>query len=424
MGKPSDSRTAPVTAHIPTIEFPRTHEATASGRQAAAIDPLPRAADPAGVRARWRRAGAPESARAEIADPRSVEREAVYRRNIENYIGTLTVPVGLVGPLVVHGRFADGDYLVPLATTEATLVASYHRGAKLLALSGGCRARTLAHGVGRAPGFVFGSMDDAACFAEWVATQAGGIRSAAERTSRHARLLRMRCIPEGRYAFLVLEFATGDASGQNMVTIAAEAACDFIRRTSPYRPQAVYVESNFSGDKKASAQVLQSVRGRKVSAEAIVPDGYLRQVLHTTAEEMARYYRMAAVAVSLSGSLGTQGHFANGLAALYLACGQDVACVAESALGHTLLERMPGGDLLCSVTLPGLMVATVGGGTGLPGPSACLGLLGLRGEGGADRLAEVAAALCLAGELSIIGAICAGEFTQAHRRMARGQETA
>jgi hydroxymethylglutaryl-CoA reductase (NADPH) len=388
----------------------------------ATIDSIPRAADDAGVRARWRRAGAPETARTEIGDPQSLQREATYRRNIENYIGTLKVPVGLVGPLTVLGRFANGDYLVPLATTEATLVASYHRGAKLLALSGGCRARVLAHGVGRVPGFVFATMDEAAEFAAWAATQADGIRAAAESTSRHARLLQVGCMAEGRYAFLLLEFRTGDASGQNMVTIAADAACEFLRGKTPIRPQAVYIESNFSGDKKASGRALQTVRGRKVSAEAVVPAGYVRQVLHTTAEEMARYYRMAAVAASMSGSLGTQGHFANGLAALYLACGQDVACVAESAVGHTLIERMPGGDLLCSVTLPCVMVATVGGGTGLPGPSACLDILGLRGNGGADRLAEVAAALCLAGELSIIGAICAGEFTQAHRRLARGGE--
>ncbi len=411
-----------MTVYIHPLHHPPAAEHPASARSATSIDPLPRTADAAGVRARWRRTGAPENARVEIGDPLSLEREPVYRRNIENYIGTVKVPVGLVGPLTVRGRCADGDFLVPLATTEATLVASYHRGAKLLALSGGCRARILGHGVGRVPGFVFASMDEAADFAEWVVTQGDAIRAAAERTSRHARLLRMRCIPEGRYAFLVLEFRTGDASGQNMVTIAAEAACDFIRSRTPIRPQAVYVESNFSGDKKASGRVLQSVRGRKVSAEAIVPDGHLRQLLHTTAEEMARYGRMATVAASMSGSLGTQGHFANGLAALYLACGQDVACVAESALGHTLIERLPGGDLLCSVTLPGLMVGTVGGGTGLPGPAACLDILGLRGVGGADRLAEVAAALCLAGELSIIGAICAGEFTRAHQRMARGEE--
>ena len=146
-----------------------------------------------------------------------------------------------------------------------------------------------------------------------------------------------------------------------------------------------------------------------------MPDGHLRQAAaHHGRGDGALLPHGHGGGLRSPGSLGTQGHFANGLAALYLACGQDVACVAESALGHTLIERLPGGNLLCSVTLPGLMVGTVGGGTGLPGPAACLDILGLRGGGGADRLAEVAAALCLAGELSITGAICAGEFTRAH----------
>ena len=121
---------------------------------------------------------------------------------------------------------------------------------------------------------------------------------------------------------------------------------------------------------------------------------------------------------ALAGTFGTQGHFANGLAGLYLACGEDVACVAESAIGHTL-EVLPGGDLSCSVTLPGVMVATVGGGTGLPSQKACLDILGSSGPGKAPALAEVAAALCLAGEISIVGAICAGEFARAHQQMAR-----
>jgi hydroxymethylglutaryl-CoA reductase (NADPH) len=229
----------------------------------------------------------------------------------------------------------------------------------------------------------------------------------------------MTCIPEGNYAFLELLFDTRDASGQNMVTIAAQAVCDYIGRRSPVRPLSVYIESNFSGDKKASLRTLHSVRGRKVSAEAVIPEACVRAGLHTTPAEMERYYRMAAVACSMAGTFGTQGHFANGLAALYLACGQDVACVAESAIGHTRLEVLPGGDLYCSVNLPGVMVATVGGGTALPSQKACLETLGLYGPGKAPALAELAAALCLAGEISIVGAICAGEFTRAHRQMAR-----
>jgi hydroxymethylglutaryl-CoA reductase (NADPH) len=266
---------------------------------------------------------------------------------------------------------------------------------------------------------VFASTLDALEFAGWIESQVQAIRRAAEATTRFGRLIRVTCIAEGNYAFLDLHVDTRDASGQNMVTIAAQAACDYIRSSSPIRPLSVYIESNFSGDKKASLASLHSVRGRKVSAEAVIPEAIVRTGLHTSPGEMERYYRMAAVACSMAGTFGTQGHFANGLAALYLACGQDVACVAESAIGHTRVEVRPGNDLYCSVTLPGVMVGTVGGGTGLPSQKACLDILGLAGPGKAPALAEVAAALCLAGEISIAGAICAGEFTRAHQRMAR-----
>jgi hydroxymethylglutaryl-CoA reductase (NADPH) len=371
------------------------------------------------IRALWRRIEAPVTAQLEIGDAVSIRRHALYRRNIENYVGTVKVPVGIVGPLKVNGQFARGEHMIPLATTEATLIASYNRGAKLLTRAGGCTVRILDQGISRAPGFVFASMPDAIEFAGWVESQAAAIRQVAEATTRHGQLTRMTCIPEGNYVFVDLHFTTQDASGQNMVTIAAQAVCDYVRTRSPIRPLSYYIESNLSGDKKASRRALQSVRGRKVAAEAIILETEVVACLHTSPHEMARCYHMAAVACSMAGTFGTQGHFANGLAGLYLACGQDVACVAESAIGHTRFEVLPGGDLYCSVTLPGVMVATVGGGTGLPSQKACLDILGFSGPGKAPALAEVAAALCLAGEISIVGAICAGEFTRAHQQMAR-----
>jgi hydroxymethylglutaryl-CoA reductase (NADPH) len=371
------------------------------------------------IRALWRRIEAPVTAQLEIGDAVSIRRHALYRRNIENYVGTVKVPVGIVGPLKVNGQFARGEHMIPLATTEATLIASYNRGAKLLTRAGGCTVRILDQGISRAPGFVFASMPDAIEFAGWVESQAAAIRQVAEATTRHGQLTRMTCIPEGNYVFVELHFTTQDASGQNMVTIAAQAVCDYVRTRSPIRPLSYYIESNLSGDKKASRRALQSVRGRKVAAEAIILETEVAACLHTSPREMARCYHMAAVACSMAGTFGTQGHFANGLAGLYLACGQDVACVAESAIGHTRFEVLPGGDLYCSVTLPGVMVATVGGGTGLPSQKACLDILGFSGPGKAPALAEVAAALCLAGEISIVGAICAGEFTRAHQQMAR-----
>ena len=233
----------------------------------------------------------------------------------------------------------------------------------------------------------------------------------------------MRITVEGNHVYLNFEFTTGDASGQNMVTIATEAICAYIRAHTPVQPQSLFVEANLSGDKKATAQSLLLVRGRRVTAEVILPAELVEARLHTTPEQMANFWRMAAIGGVLSGAIGVEGHYANGLAALYIACGQDVACVAESAVGVTRFELTAQGELYAAVTLPNLVVGTVGGGTGLPTQQACLDIMGLAGPGKAHALAEVCAGLCLAGELSITGSICSGDFTRAHFRLARGKST-
>jgi hydroxymethylglutaryl-CoA reductase (NADPH) len=161
------------------------------------------------------------------------------------------------------------------------------------------------------------------------------------------------------------------------------------------------------------------VRGKKVAAEVLLPAEILTKRLHTTAAQMENYWRMSALGGVMSGTIGVQGHYANGIAALYLACGQDVACVSESAVGITRFESRPDGALYAAVTLPNVIVGTVGGGTSLPTQSACLDILGLRGAGHAREFGEVVASLALAGELSIIAALTAQEFTRAHKRLAR-----
>jgi hydroxymethylglutaryl-CoA reductase (NADPH) len=204
-----------------------------------------------------------------------------------------------------------------------------------------------------------------------------------------------------------------------MVTLATQAVCDHILNATPIPPVRSYVESNLSGDKKASAKAFTSARGRKVTAEVTLDATLIEKHLHTTPRAMTDYWQMSAIGGVLSGTIGVHGHFANGLAALYLATGQDVACVAESATGVTRFEVNTDGHLYAAVTLPGIMVGTVGGGTGLPTQKACLDLMGLSGTGHARSLAEVCAGLLLAGELSIIAALSAGHFSRAHRKLAR-----
>jgi hydroxymethylglutaryl-CoA reductase (NADPH) len=361
------------------------------------------------------------AAREQLLDAQTAAHADAYRRNIENLVGTVKVPVGLAGPLRVNGVFARGDYYVPLATTEAALVASYSRGAMLLTESGGCSAALLNEGVSRAPGFEFASIAECGLFVHWVTTHLDKLREVAEGTTRHGKLKDLRASIEGNHVYLGFEFTTGDASGQNMVTVATEAVCRFIEANSPVRPRYWFVEANLSGDKKASALSFILVRGKKVTAEATIPAVLIAKRLRTTPARMVDCWRMSLMGGVQSGTMGAQGHYANGLAALYLACGQDVACVAESAVGITRFEVTPEGALYASVTLPNIMVGTVGGGTGLPSQRACLEILGVAGAGHSRALAEVAAATCLAGELSIVGAICSDEFARAHALLARGK---
>jgi hydroxymethylglutaryl-CoA reductase (NADPH) len=372
------------------------------------------------IDARWSLAGMPAPAREALADERTMREREAYARNIENFIGTVRLPVGLAGPLRVNGVHALGDYYVPLATTEAALVASYSRGALVITDSGGCSCAVLNEGVTRAPGFAFETLADAVTFVAWASMSFTGIKEAAATTTKHGELVDMNLTVEGNHVHVQLEFLTGDAAGQNMVTIATEAVCAHLVEHSPVRPRYWFVEANMSGDKKATTHSFMSVRGKKVSAEVNVPARVIEGRLHTTAKAMADYARMSVMGGVMSGSIGVQGHYANGLAALFIACGQDAACVAEAAVGVTRFEVREDGGLYAAVTLPNLIVGTVGGGTQLPTQKACLDILGLSGSGHARAFAEVAAGLALAGELSIIAALTAGHFTRAHQRLARG----
>jgi len=370
------------------------------------------------IERRWGKLNNP-ALRDELLDTHTFNQFHVYHKNIEHFIGTVKVPVGIAGPLRVNGLFANDDFLIPLATTEAALVASYHRGSKLLTASGGVSAMLLNEGVTRTPAFAFYGLAQAGQFVAWAVTQYDRFKQIAESTTSHGKLTDININIEGNHVYLIFEYLTGDASGQNMVTIATNAIFEFILTNTPVEPEYAFLDGNLSGDKKANSQSLRSVRGKKVTAEAHIPAELIKKYLHTTPEKMVQFGQMTTVGGALSGTIGINAHYANALAALYIACGQDAACVAESAVGMTRMEIDRHGGLYASVTLPNLMVGTVGGGTGLPSQKACLNIMKLHGNGKSQALSEVCASLCLAGELSIVGAFCAGHFAHAHHKLAR-----
>lgn len=359
-----------------------------------------------------------EQEKLEIADPVSVKRATDYKSNIENYIGTTKIPVGLVGPLRVNGLNAKGDYFVPMATSEAALVASYGRGVDVCTKSGGITSAVIKEGILRTPAFVLDNLLQAGLFVNWIEENAKDIKEIAEFTTSYGKLIQIEPFMDVDVVFLVCRFTTGDAAGQNMVTVATQAIMMFIEQNCPIKPKHAFIEANFSGDKKASYLGMHNGRGKKVTASVTVPYTIIKRYLRAEPEKMLAYGRVAGLGATLSGQLGAQAHYANGLAALYIATGQDAACVAESAVGFTRMEDREGA-LFFSVTMPNILAGTVGGGTSLPSQHAGLQILGLAGSGHAKALAEVIAAVCLCGEISIIAAISAGHFASAHKKLAR-----
>lgn len=339
--------------------------------------------------------------------------------NIENYIGMSMIPTGIVGPLNVVGTVAKGDFYVPLATSEGALIASYDRGARASRMAGGITSICLVEGVQRSPVFKFKDLADLGQFLMWVLPQLEKYKEITAQNSRYAQLVDMRSNIEGNHLILTFEYLTGDAAGQNMVTICTDAICKYIVENSPMKPIFWFIESNYSGDKKATALSFTTVRGKKVAAEVVIPKNIVESVLKTNSQAMVDYWQSSTLGVIQSGAIGAQGHVANGLCALFIATGQDVACIAEAAVGITRMEITDDGGLYASVTLPNLIVGTVGGGTGLPTQRECLELMDCYGPGNARKFAEVCGALALAGELSIAAALSAGHFSAAHKKFGR-----
>lgn len=341
------------------------------------------------------------------------------RGNIENPVGSVQMPLGVAGPLLIDGQHARGTFYVPLATTEGALVRSYERGMVTLSRAGGVTARLIADSNRVSPSFVFDDVGAAADFARRLPEHFDRVRAEAEATTSHGRLLRLEAHTIGREVIVHFVFHTGDAHGMNMIVKAANRACGWLAEHSG--ALRYYLFSGLEAEKKASANLLAGGKGRGAVAGARIPAALLKTHLHVEPRQLADLWHRTVLGSVHAGTVGYNGHFANGLTAMLIALGQDVANVVNSAMGITSLEVRENGDLYASVTLPALTLATVGGGTALGTSRECLEVLGCFGGGRAPKLAEIVAASLLAGELSIGAAIASGEFVAAHEQYGRNR---
>ncbi|MBX3065073.1 MAG: hydroxymethylglutaryl-CoA reductase [Anaerolineae bacterium] len=344
------------------------------------------------------------------------------RGNCEHFTGVAQIPLGFAGPMKVRGEHANGDFLIPLATTEGTLVASYNRGIKLLNLCGGPKCTVVADAMQRAPVFVFEDARGGREFIKWVELHFDDIRQEAEATSQVAKLLYIDPYLSNKFAFLRFNFSTGDAAGQNMVGRATFAACSWIiEHYKDYLIQHFYLESNFATDKKGSQVNILHTRGKRVTAEISVKREILIQTLHVEPESLYRHSSFANVGAFLSGANNNGCHSTNAITALFIATGQDVANVAESSAAVLFTELTHDSDLYVSLTIPSLIVATYGGGTGLPTQRECLEIMDCYGTGKVNKLAEIIAGVALAGELSLGAAISSLDWVSSHENYGRNR---
>lgn len=356
----------------------------------------------------------------------TLEYDKVLGRNAENVIGAVQIPLGVAGPLKVNGEHANGEFYVPMATTEGALIASASRGMKGITQSGGANTRVIGDAIARAPLFELDSIDDSTKFIKWLENSEKGIKQAADSATKYGKLKGMHPFVLGNNVWLRLSFDTGDAMGMNSATIASEAASEYIEKNFK-QARLVAVSGNMCSDKKESYVNELLGRGKSVVADAIIKQDVLKTVFKTTAQKANNTnLKKNILGSSRAGSSKHNAHFANIVAAIFLATGQDPAQVVESSSGYTWTE-VRGDDLYISVTMPSLEIGTVGGGTHLATQAEALSILGVFGVGSSaglnsKKFAEIISASVLAGELNLLCALSARELGKAHTDLGRNKD--
>ncbi|MBS9436207.1 3-hydroxyacyl-ACP dehydratase [Photorhabdus noenieputensis] len=344
-------------------------------------------------------------------------------KTIEGFIGSIEIPVGIAGPLLIKGQYAQGIYYAPLATTEGALIASVSRGSSAITQSGGTTARVLGQRMIRAPRFEFHSVSHSIMFSDWIKEHISELRYEIGRHSKHAQLLEIKPHIIGRSVHLQFIYNTAAAAGQNMTTICTWYACQWIQQQlakMAFIPLCHFmIDGNTSSDKKVSYQPFIEGRGTRVVAEVYLDAESCQQILRVTPQQLVTAYHHVSEGAIASGMIGININAANVIAGMFTALGQDIACVHESSVAHLHMTLTADNRVYCSITLPSLIVGTIGGGTNLPHQRECLNMLGCTDENGTARLAEIIASYCLALDISTLSAIAADEFAQSHEKLGR-----
>lgn len=336
------------------------------------------------------------------------------QKNIENPIGTVQIPVGIAGPLKINGKHTEEEFYIPIATSEGALVASINRGCSVITAAGGVNTLIIDDKMTRAPVIRTKSIQESYKIKIWIENNFLKLKEIAETTTKHGKLIKIDPILiAGNYVYPRFNYSTGDSMGMNMVTIATEKVLEFLEEETS--GEIISLSGNACVDKKPSNINLIEGRGKSLIADILIPEEIVHSKLKTTAKSIEEVNTIKnLIGSAISGSMGFNAHYANIVAGLFLATGQDIAHVVEGSLGITTAENR-NGNLYFSVTLPDLPIATVGGGTSLETATESLKILGCYGSGKVEKLAEIIVGTVLGGELSLMAALSAGHLAKAHK---------
>ena len=335
---------------------------------------------------------------------------------IENHVGFMQIPMAIVGPITIDGKYAKGKFPIPLCTIEGSLAASMNRGLYASSLCGGMKVKHFRQELSRSPIFIFDDLKKSDDFQQWVTDHLEEIIKAAQSTTQYGKVLRIDQHAIQNYVLLDFILDTGNAAGQNMVTLATNVACEYIRQETGYK---FFLDSNLASDKKASSRNMILGRGHGVIAETHITKSVMARVLNVDPDFVIENWTYFPIVSAMAGTLGNAIHASNALTAMYLATGQDTACVAENSVGHFTVEKVDDG-ITWRLTLPSMTVGTVGGGTRLNQQQQNLQLLGCdSSEHSSRKLAEIIASAALGLEISLGSAIMSHTWTSAHMKYGR-----
>jgi len=349
---------------------------------------------------------------------------ADINNNIESVIGSIEIPVGIVGPLLFNDKENFENVYTIAGTLEGALVASMNRGAKAISLSNGFSAHVYHQKMVRAPLFILKTTEQANLFTAWIAQNFDQIKEVAQSYSNHAILIEILPYSSDNDVHLRFVYTTGDAAGQNMTTTCTWHAMLWIvenfKLDTDIEIKDFVIEGNGSSDKKASHFMIDHGRGVSVEAECTLSDDVIHKVLRTSSDQILKFYQPSCKIAKNDGMLGFNINVANAIAAIFVATGQDLGSIPESSVANLILKKHKTG-LTLKLKLHSLVIGTVGGGVSQAKQNEALKIMDCAGKDKLERFAKLIAGFALALEISTYSAIVSGEFAKAHEKIGRNK---